>query len=69
LAIEDTVTSGQAAMTAGIPVLFTPGAMTQREDWTSVEGQIANLESLGVGPTAIDALQIWHADQLSQKAA
>jgi len=69
LAIEDTVTSGQAAMTAGISVLFTPGAMTQREDWTSVDGQIANLESLGVGPTAIDALQIWHADQLSQKAA
>ncbi|MEQ8657818.1 MAG: HAD-IA family hydrolase [Hyphomicrobiales bacterium] len=69
VAIEDTVSSGRAAMAAGIPVLFTPGAMTQREDWGLVDGQIANLESLGVGPIAIDALQIWHADQLSQKAA
>lgn len=69
VAVEDTVASGRAAIAAGIPVLFTPGAMTQREDWASVEGQIGNLESLGIGPTAIDALQIWHADQLSQRAA
>jgi HAD superfamily hydrolase (TIGR01509 family) len=69
VAIEDTVASGRAAMAAGIPVLFTPGALTEGDDWASVEGQIASLETLGLGPNAITALQIWHADQLNQKAA
>jgi HAD superfamily hydrolase (TIGR01509 family) len=69
VAIEDTVVSGRAAMAAGIPVLFTPGALTEHDDWSSVEGQIASLETLGLGRHAINALQIWHADQLNQKAA
>lgn len=69
VAVEDTVVSGQAAAAAAIPVLYTPGALTAREDWASVKSQIASLETLGVGPTAVDALHIWHADQLSQKAA
>ncbi len=69
VAIEDTVASGRAAMAAGIPVLFTPGALTEGDDWSSVEGQIAGLETLGLGPKAISALQVWHADQLNQKAA
>lgn len=69
VAIEDTITNGRSAQAAGIPVLYTPGEMTAHEDWACVSDQIVSLETLSISSTAVDALRIWHGDQIEQRAA
>lgn len=68
-AIEDTVTGGQSAQDAGVPALYTPGAMTQKQDWSSVKDQIINLNTLGKNGSAVHALRVLHGDQVQQRAA
>lgn len=69
IAIEDTVTGGQSAQATGIPVLYTPGEMTQKQDWSSVKDQITSLNTLGMNGSAVHALRMLHGDQIQQRAA
>lgn len=69
VAIEDTQASGMAAVQAGIPVIHTPGAMTVDQSFENAGACMDNLDGLGIGPLALDALRLWHGDQARQNGA
>lgn len=69
VAIEDTPASAMAAVRAGIPVIHTPGVLTTDQHCDAAGARMANLDGLGIGTTALDALRIWHGEQSRKPAA
>lgn len=69
VAIVDTLSSGQSAQAAGIPVLYTLGEMVRKEGWSSIKDHVVNLDTLSMGGPILRSLRTLHAKQIEQRAA